>query len=137
MPVPSDVLPGGEAMDKLRFLSYAVGPTEHWCAEEDRAAALGYTLSVEACVKAGFEESILDRDWFRGINLDFRPASPAIASQAYLSVINQPEVAAAELDRLASLGGVRWFEKGCAPPDLRVCPSRLIARGGKVRVVRD
>ena len=73
----------------------------------------------------------------RGINLDLRFAPPVIALQDYPSVREQPKVAAAELDRLASLGGIHWYEKDCAPPDLRVCPSQLIAKGDKVRAARD
>ena len=47
------------------------------------------------------------------------------------------EKAGKELDRLASRGGSHWYGEGAHPPDLRVCPSRVIAKGDKVRVARD
>ena len=47
------------------------------------------------------------------------------------------EKASKELDRLAPRGGSHWYGESAYPPDLRVCPSRVIAKGDKVRVARD
>ena len=136
MPFPYEMLPGGETRDKLRISPPAAGPTDFWRVEEDRAEALGNTLSVYACASAGVEKSMLGRR-FCGINFEFRSVHPATVFQDYPSVKNQPNSAAAEQDRLASLGKIHWYAKDCAPPDLRVCPSHLIAKGEEVRVVRD
>ena len=58
-----------------------------------------------------------------------------IGLQDYPAVKNQPEVTPAELDRPASFGEIHWCEKDCFPPDLRVRPSHLVVKGGKVRAV--
>ena len=106
MPFPFDMPSGGEASHELRPLSSAVGPINRWCAEEDGAAAFGNTLSVQACVVA-VEKSMLEC-WRRRISLDFRFAPPAIVLQDYQSVKDQPDIAAAGVDRLASLGKIHW-----------------------------
>ena len=55
----------------------------------------------------------------------------------YPSVHVGREKAGKELDRLASRGGSHWYGEGPRPPDLRVCPSHVIAKEDKVRVARD
>ena len=45
------------------------------------------------------------------------------------------EVAAFELDRLASFGKIHWYGEGSYQPDLRVCPSHLIVKADEARVV--
>ena len=45
--------------------------------------------------------------------------------------------AAVELGRLAALCKIRWYPEGVYPFDLCVCPSHLIAKEDKVRVVHD
>ena len=77
MPFPFDVLPGGEAPDKLRISSSATGPSDRRRAAEDGAAAFANTLSFQACVEAGVGGSMLER-WFRGIILEFRATSPVV-----------------------------------------------------------
>ena len=74
---------------------------------------------------------------FRGMKLEFRSAPPVIVLQAYPSGQKQPDVVAAELFWLASLGAIHWYERDVAPSGLRMRPSRLIATAGKVRVLRD
>lgn len=54
MAFPYGALSGGEALAKLRLLPFAVGPSDQWRAEEDRAAAAGNTLSVQGRVNVGF-----------------------------------------------------------------------------------
>ena len=78
MSLLSDLLSGGAALDKLWIPSSAAGPASLWLAGGDGVAAFGSTSSVQACVKAGVEASMLER-CFRGINLDFRFASPETA----------------------------------------------------------
>ena len=55
----------------------------------------------------------------------------------YPSVSEDRQRAASELDRLAELGKIHWYENGSYPPDLRVCPSHLIVKGDKARVAHD
>ena len=133
---PYDMLPGDEVLGRLRPSPSSGCPRDRWRAEEDRAASAGNPLPTLACMGAGVDESTLGR-WYRGIKLDFRYVSPVALSQDYPSVKHEPEVAAAELGRLSSLGEIHCFGEDCAPPDLRVRPSKLIATGGKVRVVGD
>ena len=71
---PYCIVPGGEALDKLRVLSSAVGPRDRWRAKENRTASAGNTLPLQACMEASVDESMLEC-WFRGAerNFDLRP----------------------------------------------------------------
>ena len=42
-----------------------------------------------------------------------------------------------ELDRLADLGKIHWYKDGSYPTDLRACPSHLIVKRDKNRMVHD
>ena len=134
MVFPYSLSSGGETLDEPRLLSPAVGPRDRCRAERDRTALAGNTLSIQACMEAGVDESMLGRS-SQGAKLDFRYVPPVGVLRDYPTVKDRPEVAAEELDRLSSSGKTHWCGEGCAPPDSRVCPSRLIAKGGKVRVV--
>ena len=103
MPFPYEPLSDGEALGKLRISPGTAGPAACLRAEEDRAATRGNTLSVHACLAAGFGDSMLG-NWFRGIKLGFRSVCPVAVFQGDPSVRERPEVAAAGLDWLASLG---------------------------------
>ena len=46
------------------------------------------------------------------------------------------ELAAAELGRLSPLGEMFEYPVGCYQPDLRVCPSQLIAKPDRIRIAR-
>ena len=105
MPFPYELLTGGEALDKLRILSRATGPSDCWRAQGDRTAAFGNTLSAHAWVEAGVQDSMSEH-WFCGIKLELRPVASAAELQDYPSARNQPEIAAAELGRLAPLGTI-------------------------------
>ena len=110
---------GGEDLGHFRISSPEAGPADLWRAEAGRKAAFGNARSFQACGKAGVEELMLGR-WFCGINLEFRSAPPVVVLQDYPSAKNQPDVAAADLDRLASLGKILWSEKDCFLRDLTV-----------------
>ena len=75
--------------------------------------------------------------WFEGIGLTFAAEPPVVVLPDYPSVAEDRQRAAVELDRLAGLGKIHWYEEGSRPPDLRVCPSHLIATEDKVRVAHD
>ena len=67
----------------------------------------------------------------------FTSHPPPVVLPDYPSVNEDREVAAAGLDRLASLGEIHWCDNGSYPPNLCACPPRLIVREDKVRVVRE
>ena len=75
--------------------------------------------------------------WFEGVGLTFAAEPPAAVLPGYLSVAEDRQRATVELDRLAGLRKIHWYEGGSRPPDLRVCPSNLIAMDDKVRVAHD
>ena len=53
------------------------------------------------------------------------------------SVLGDRYRAAAGFGRSAAFGKIHWYSVGSYPPVLRVCPSHLVVRGDKMRVVRD
>ena len=55
----------------------------------------------------------------------------------YPSVLQHPEEAAKELDRLTSDGRIFWYAEGDAPPDLDIGPTTLILKSERVRLVHD
>ena len=75
--------------------------------------------------------------WFQGIKLAFAKRPSPVVLPNNPSMNEDSEAAAAELGRLASLGGTHWREDGSYPPDRFVCPSHLIVKGDKVRVAHD
>ena len=62
------------------------------------------------------------RLWFNGISLTFTEEPPVVVLPDYPSVAEDRQRAAAELDRLAGLGRIYWYEGDSYPPDLRVRP---------------
>ena len=75
--------------------------------------------------------------WFNGVELPLIEPPPVVVLQDYPSVVEDRQTAAVELDRLADLGKIHWYNDGSHPPDLRVCPSHLIVKKDKNRMVRD
>ena len=75
--------------------------------------------------------------WFEGVELPLTESPPVAALPDYPSVVEDRQKAAVELDRLAALGKIHWYEDGSYPPDLRVCPSHLIVKESKNRMVHD
>ena len=55
--------------------------------------------------------------WFHGIGLEFASPPTPIVLFDYPSVHSDRELAASELDRLAPLGKILWYEKDSSPPD--------------------
>ena len=123
MAFPYGTLSGGEALGRLRLLSSAMGPSDHRRAGEDRAAAAGGTLSIQACVSAGVKEAMMEC-WFRGNELQSRYVPAVVVLRDYPPVKGQPNVAAAELHRLAASGEIHWYEKDHEPADFREFPPR-------------
>ena len=127
---------GGEPGDRLRAILSAEGPCDEWLAMKDGAACAGNTLLIKACVELGSLRGHVAL-WFQGFHLRTSARPKAAVQYEYPSVTHNPEVAAAELDRLASLSTITRCPAGDMPPDLRVRPSQLIVKPCKVRVVRD
>ena len=123
---------------RLRLCSVqnAPGPRDRWRKAEDVTAATGNSLSPTACRGAGVEDRFL-KLWFRGIELEARTMPDRVQIDDYPSVRQQAEVAGEELDRLTALGKIHWYQLDSPPPDLRVCPSQLIVKPDKVRLVHD
>ena len=98
----------------------------------------GHDGSVSA---KGYEEAQVDPDVmslrFDGIELAFIERSPGAAHPDYPSVLGDRQRAAVELGRLAASGEIYRYPESSYPQDLCVCPSHLIAKEDKVRVVRD
>ena len=45
--------------------------------------------------------------------------------------------AAEEVDRSTGIGKIHWYADSDVPPDLDICPSNLIVRSDRLRVVHD
>ena len=77
------------------------------------------------------------RLWVQGFELELAGIPPRVITEDFPSFRDQPEVAAAELDRLPTLGKIHLFTRRRHLPDLRVCPSQLIANPDETRVAHD
>ena len=125
-----------ESEAEFHILSNDDGPRDRWRIGEDGTAPRGNLLRRDFCRSADTGSAAME-SWFQGITLEFTtPMTPIVLSD-YPAVHADREVAASELDRLASLGEIHWYEKDSYPPDLCVCPSHLIAESDKVGEVRD
>ena len=101
-----------------------------------RTAATGQTLSAASCERVLGDPAARD-NWVSGIQLARSEDPPMAVLPDYATVADDRERAAAELDRSASLGKIHWRAEGSHHPDLRVCPSHLIAKEDWVRAARD
>ena len=102
----------------------------------DRAAAMGQALSAAFCERVS-EDPVTRDNWFSGIQLSPIEDPPMAAPPGYPFAADDRERAAAELDRLASLGKIHWYVEGSSPPDLAVCPPHLTVKEGEFRAARD
>ena len=135
MPSPCVEL-AGEQRSLRHRLAARLGPRDQWRVLEDAAAVKGQSLSARAREEVGIDSDTLSL-WFDGIALEFAETPPAVALPDNPSASEDRHWAASELDRLARLGKILWYEEGSYPPDLRVCPPRLIAKDEKSRVAHD
>ena len=101
-----------------------------------RTATMGQSLPAK-----GREDAEVDRDalalWFEGIESPATGEPPVAALPDYPSALEDRFRVAAALGRLAAMGKIHWYDAGSHPPDLRVCPSHLIVKKEKARVVHD
>ena len=124
----------GEKLAQYQRLEGALGPQDRRRKGEDYAAIRGLSLSEKGCRELGVGSDMFPR-WFEGVELPLTEVPPVVARQDYPSVLEDRQREAEELDRLADLGKIHWYEEGAHPPDLRVCPPHLIAEEEKNRMV--
>ena len=94
------------------------------------------TLNLPECRRRGVHPSFL-RVWAEGIRLEGHEGAGSFFMQDYNSVICGEDRAAEEVDRLTQEGKIFWFEPNDVPDDLDVCPSTLIVRNARMRLVHD
>ena len=102
----------------------------------DRTETKCHSLSAKACESAGVGPVVASL-WFGGIGLTFAEEPPVAVLPDYPSVAEDRQRAAVELDRLAGLGKIHWYEEHSYPPDLRACSPHLVSEEGNVRVAHD
>ena len=73
--------------------------------------------------------------WFEGMDSEATEDSKYATVDKYPSVRDQPAVVFAGMGRLAAIGEISGYPEDNSPPDPRVCPSKLIVKPDKVRVV--
>ena len=119
----------GDRLARYRRLESPPGPQARWRVMEDRSATSGQTFSAKFREKV-LGGSVMFDDWFGGVRLLCTGDLPSVVSPDYLSAQDDCERAREELAGLAPLGKIHWYSEGS-------CPSRLVAKGDKVHVVRD
>ena len=134
LPVGICIPPTDEGQEKLEWLSRAPGPRGEHRYAEDAAAVRGNSLSIKNSKLLGVSVETLNR-WFQGVHLTrIAPITPTTARD-YPLFRNHGTLACTETDRLAALNKSYWYSS--PPEDLNVCPSNLIVKTDKTRIVRD
>ena len=87
------------------------GPQDAWREGEDAAVARGLRLSGKERGELGVCSNLLSQ-WFDGVELPLTEVPPVAVLQDYPSVSGGRQGAAAELDRLAGLRKIHWYDKG-------------------------
>ena len=126
----------GERRAHFHRLGKLPGPRDQWRVGEDFAAARGMSLSEAGRKTLGIRTE-MGAQWFDGAELPLTEPPPVVILQDYPSVAEDRQRAAVELDRRADLGEIHWYKGVSYPPDLRVCPSHLIVKKDKNRMVHD
>ena len=93
-------------------------------------------LNLPICRLRGVSEHFLPL-WRDGIRLEGHHDAAAFFLDDYSSVYYGADRAAEEVDRLTDEGKIYWFPPGEVPADLGVCPTTLIVRNSRMRVVHD
>ena len=94
------------------------------------------TLNLPLCRLRGVSEHFLQL-WRDGIRLEGHQDAHAFSLEDYSSVRYGADRAGEEVDRLTDEGNIYWFPPGEVPEDLDVCPTTLIVRNSRMRVVHD
>ena len=110
--------------------------SDRWRILEDAAMREHNTIHFQHCRLRGIDEDTIDI-WRHGVRLAGHEAAPHYDLMDYPSVLQHPEEAAKELDRLTSDGRIFWYDDGDAPPDLDIGPTTLILKSERARLVHD
>ena len=103
---------------------------------ENDAAAVGNSISPSACRRYGVSPLFL-AEWLGGVRLiHSEPVTPYCCND-YPLVEKHSAEAGAELDRLTSLNKIAWYSSDSMPDNLYICPSNIIAKPNRVRLVHD
>ena len=132
----TEELRGDEVRDRISEWRNAAASRDRRRGAEDQVAVAESPLSRSSRFDAEVGERFFEL-WFQCIESELSGEPPRAILEDYPSVRGQPEVAATELDRLSTRGGILWNPSGCRPPDLRVCPPLSIAKPDKTRAGRD
>ena len=102
---------------------------------ENIALRRANTLNIHLCRQMGASPDILQQ-WEFGVILEGHEGAPAFFMDDYPSVRDHPTEAALEMDRLTAEGRIHWYV-GDSPQDLDICPSNLITKSARLRLVHD
>ena len=102
---------------------------------ENDAMRRASTLNIPLCRTMGVPDHFL-QVWEHGTPLEGHILAPSYDIPDYPSVREQPHIAALEIDRLTEEGRIYWYEDDC-PADLDICPSTLIVKLERSRLVHD
>ena len=103
---------------------------------EDAQMREGLSLNLATCENLGVPEEFLI-EWALGVRLTGAQDAPRFDRRDYPSVELNPDRAAEEIDRLTSLGKIFWHPDGLRPAYLDICPTTLIVKSSRLRLVHD
>ena len=103
---------------------------------EERAMRSNCTLKLDVCQRLGVKDVFL-QEWREGVRLTGHELANPFHVADYPSVIYGYDRAAEEVDRLASEGKIHWFDHDNVPADVDVCPSTLVIKQARMRLVHD
>ena len=126
--------PGSDVSEKL--LAFPADASDPGLLIENEQAARGNTLSPSACRKYGVSSSFLD-EWLGGVRLAHAEPIPPYVCPDYPLVKKFSAEAGEEFDRLFKLNKIIWYPSGASPEDLSICPSNVIVKPDRLRVVHD
>ena len=102
---------------------------------ENQAMRRANTLNIQLCRTMGVHERFLHA-WEHGTSFEGHVMAPNYDISDYPSAREQPQLAALAIDRLTDEGRTFWYEDE-VPTDLDICPSTLIVKMDRSRLVHD
>ena len=130
-PVPTPRVKG----EMEQFVRAMPGPRDAWREIEDRAMVAGNTMSPEGLWAAGVKEDRI-RAICGGISFVFEGAPLVYKVRDYEEYGKGSEEVVREVMKLGEKKKVWWYE-GKGPGELSICPSNVVVKPGKVRLVHD
>ena len=101
--------------------------------EEDASLAQRNTINFDMCHTFGIDTELIEV-WRHGVVLEGHELADTFNVPDYPSVLAQPDVAAAELDRLTQEGKIHWYDPQRVPSDLNIAPTTLIMKRGQKQI---